>query len=147
MTQEVEALIARVLIQWRDLEVSPVPLPGMDEFRRFEELHEVSIPADMKAFLSGVGGMEINDWDQHEIRFWRLDELVPLGQEVETLADEHKDYFVFADFLISSHCYAISLDRNAPGQVMRASSGEIEILCETFSDFLRTYLDDPEMLF
>jgi hypothetical protein len=147
MTDDVEAMIARVLLRWRGLGVDLMPPPSPDQIRRFEDRHEVSFPGDMKAFLSMTGGMETNDWDEHEIRFWGLDEMVPLGQEVPTLAATHEGYWVFADFLISSHYYAVCLGRNAPNHIARASSGEMEILCASFSEFLRIYLDSPDSLF
>ncbi len=124
-----------------------MPPPGPDQIRRFEDRHGVSFPGDMKAFLYKTGGMETDDWDEHEVRFWGLDEMVPLGQEVSALAATHGGFWVFADFLISSHYYAVYLGGNAPNQIARASSGEMEILCATFSEFLRIYLDSPDRLF
>ena len=80
-------------------------------------------------------------WDEHLIRFWPLAEIRPVA-DVEGLG-----YFVFADWSISAHEYAIGLSTPACPDVTLMSGPKPRFIAPTFATFLTMYLSDPASLF
>ena len=124
-----------------------------DEIAAFERRYKVQLPADVRAYfarVNGVVGGRDGAWDDEMIALWELRDVRPLNEEVEdcqTPAADH--YFVFADWSIWAHSYAIHLPpagNEAP--VFIAFNPQIERVANSFDDFLRGYIRrDPSVLF
>jgi len=93
--------------------------PGVEPstIREFERRAGCRMPDDFRQYFLTVNGLFS---DHHNLRWWRLDELLPL-QEADYpregyLEDAHRIY-VFADYLVHSHEYGIRLSGGSgPGK-------------------------------
>ena len=107
--------------------------PGVDaeQIAAFEERYAVVLPSDFKTFLSIMDGMDV--FDDKGMRFWPLSEIAPL--------EDFQGFFVFADFMIESHVYALNLRASdAPARVVLFDSEEPAPVAVSFLDFLSDYL-------
>ena len=84
-------------------------------------------------------------YDRHFIRFWQLAEIVPAAGQLEnTDAIAYAGYFVFADWSISAHEYAVHSEN---GGVALIGGPQPTVIASSFSVFLDLYLNDPDALF
>ena len=119
------------------------------KLREFEEKHKVCLPDDLKDYFSTVDGFADSGWDDNIIEFFPLAEIVPLSQEWSR-RPEANSYFVFADYSISCHVYAIRLtdDLALGNPVFIVYDENPEQIAGSFSEFVRGYLaDDYSVLF
>lgn len=126
----------------------------------FERQNDVRIPDDLMAYFSELNGTD-GDYAYGIIRFWALDEVATLEQEIRSTSSrgsviqatygtptlEMKDYYVFADHMHEAQLYAIRLwpDPQENRVVMLDGGAPIEVAC-SFSDFIHQYLTNPEAL-
>lgn len=85
-----------------------------DSVTTFEGQWRVVLPEDMREFYLTLNGMPDYTTDDEVIRFWRLDEVKPFTAESPQMAtpdyiDNPESLFVFADYSIWAHAYAIRL--------------------------------------
>ena len=126
--------------------------PGVSEtaLAEFEAKYGVVLPADMRAYFTAVDGMSGEVDDQRMITFWPLEKVKPVTEELPGEPHEHASYFLFADFLIWSHGYAIRLsaDPEAANRVVIVpADGTAHPVATSFSDFIIRYLADDHALF
>ncbi|HMG18580.1 MAG TPA: SMI1/KNR4 family protein [Gemmatimonadales bacterium] len=125
----------------------PADEPQINEF---ETKYHVRLPPDFRAYVASLNGGESGrdgPMDSSQIAFWRLDQIEPLVKES---SDGPPVLFVFADFLIDSHAYAIQLsdDPNTPTPVFIDWGERTEKVADSFSSFIHSYLsNDRHVLF
>ncbi len=117
------------------------------ELEAFERKHGLELPEDVADYFRTVDGMSEDESDQLGIRFWSLDELRPVVEELPSVdAGAFKDYFVFADYSMWAHGYAVRLGQ--PGDDVIIVGGENPVaVAPSFREFLQLYLTQPERLF
>ena len=123
------------------------------ELDSFESKHCVVLPEDLRDYFLCVNGMPPDVVDDGMIRFWMLEELQPLSQGAPAFSDpsyiRHPEcLFLFADYSIWAHAYAIRL-----GSVPMQSNEVVIIgykspvtICNSFSEFVDRYLTDKDLL-
>lgn len=146
-------LIQRLLARWAEHDI--VIRSGVTDasITAFEARHNVKLPPDFRAYISTVDGMgEIGTTDEDLFCFFSLSDLVSIAENVPDRAAKFDDahrYFIFADHSISLPSFAIRLtDDPATGCPVAAvftdgGALEVEDFFNSFTDFLRSYLDDP----
>lgn len=116
------------------------------ELREFEAEYKVRLPDDIKDYFLTVNGSGL---DENVIEFLSLAEVVPLSQ-AWSRKPEANSYFIFADYSISCHVYAIRLteDLTLGNPVFIAYDENPQQIADSFSEFVQGYLaDDYGILF
>jgi hypothetical protein len=117
------------------------------EIGAFERKQGVELPEDVADFFRAVDGMNEGDCDELGVRFWSLDELRPVVDELPAAdGDTFKGYFVFGDYSMWAHGYAVRLDRMANDVVLVGGETAVTI-APSFREFLELYLSQPGRLF
>jgi len=126
----------------------------------FERQNDVRLPDDLNAYFSELNGTD-GDYAYGIIRFWALDEVASLEQEIQSISSrasviqatygsptaEMKDYFVFADHMHEAQLYAIRLGpASKNNMVVMLDGGEPVEVASSFSDFINQYMTNPEAL-
>ena len=133
-----------------------VPInPGVSEatLHDFESKYGVSLPADLRDYFLCVNGMPAGRTDEALIRFWMLDEAKPLPEGAPAYANptyiqNPSSFFLFADFCIWSHAYAIRLSA-VPSQsntVIVVGDTSPVLLFDSFAELVDSYLTNKELL-
>lgn len=123
------------------------------DLERFEGEHHLVLPADLRAFLVVANGMESEEIDPDtQIRFWSLSEIRSVAEELSgevDLPDRLDAFFVFADYSLWAHAYAIRLSAipDETNPVVIVGGDEPIQVATSFSHFLEKYLEDPNQLF
>ena len=128
--------------------------PGVpkEELTAFESKYQVSLPADLRDYFLTVNGMAEGVTDDALIRFWSLHEVKPIPEEAPDYSDpsyieEPESLFLFADYCIWSHAYAIRLSSSkSPNPVIIIGDETPTRLFESFSELVNNYLSDPNRL-
>jgi hypothetical protein len=120
---------------------------------KFEEKHRVLLPNDMRELLTLMDGTE--GFSADDLTLWPLQELKPIpdvftGADYSCLNPQNPQalpnagsYFVFADWLIYSFCYAIGLGKDVPHGEIVFIDGENWYRCSnSFSAFLGSYMHE-----
>src|SRR5438093_4136727 len=102
MTQSIEELLTQLARRWNEQGIQTEPPASAAELRMFESRFRVQCPYDFSTYIKTLGGMKEAEWDEHLIRFWPLREIRPVDD-----VPAHLRLFVFADYSISAHEYAI----------------------------------------
>lgn len=128
------------------------------ELRQFEEKYNVVLPDDLKDYFATVDGFEDSDSDENLFTFLPSAEVVPLDEfwldeSWSTGTFDAKSYFVFVDYFISAHVYAIrltndlSLGNPIVTNYVKPNEDPIQI-ASSFSEFVQGYLaNDNGVLF
>lgn len=139
---------ARRLIEyWESIGSRIKPGASEQDLLAFEQRHNVYLPQDFREYLALCNGLSLDDSGHFDHDWLGLIEFWPL----ETISAKHDGvpggYFAFADFLIDSHWYVISLSANVSFHSPVGVGDEVGInerLGDSFSDFVETYLHDPD---
>lgn len=115
------------------------------EIISFEKRYGVALPPGVRdyfALLNGTAAGQCGMADADEISFWHLDEVRSLAEERPD--DETPDagrFFVFADYLIWSHAWAVHLsdDVSAPTPVV-ITYYQGQQVAGSFEEFLPRYI-------
>jgi hypothetical protein len=123
------------------------------ELDSFETKHGVVLPEDLRDYFLCVNGMPPEVVDDGMIRFWMLEELKPLPQGAPEYCDPQYiqnpgSFFLFADYSIWAHAYAIRLGD------LQLESNEVVIIgyespvavSKSFSEFVDSYLTNKDVL-
>lgn len=125
--------------------------PGVDPaaIRAFEAKYEVHLPADLRSYFLVVNGTG-PDMDPDLYRFWPLEEVKPVEEELNEVYPDRYSYlgcFVFADHCISCWDYAARLECHGEtaGPVFRATGTNPprEQMAASFVEFIEMYLASP----
>ena len=118
------------------------------ELKSFESRYQVKLPLDLRNYFSSVNGMKEDQTDKELIRFWPIEEVVSLGEyhKDSSYLPDANSLFIFADWSIEAHLYAIHLGKGdsivnqvyVMGQHQRA----MQQVSESFTDFASQYLTD-----
>lgn len=142
-----ENMLTRLVQFWQSAGVARSGvLP--DALKRFEERYNVTLPDDAQRYLKAVDGMEEGSGDAELFRFLPLSEVQPVSALFEAPGSPADHYFVFVDYCIGSHFYAINLDRGQThGSVARVyGPDQIHPAWASIDDFLAAYLHDASDL-
>lgn len=149
-------IIENIRAGWDATEVSVqkgISLPAIQEF---EKSRDVLMPADMREYFHCMNGMPGNMWDEHMIRFLPLEEICNVREEfserqppfrrVLSQLPEPEEWFIFAEYLCSSHYYAIRLGagENSLYPVIWLYDSEYHVVAESFTEFLELYISRPQ---
>lgn len=132
--------------RWLGQGIKLRPGASEDQVVAFEKMHNVIIPADMRQYLTtsdGFDGAEHWMTDDDLITFLALDEIQPLNEYWNPKTPGGSSYFVFADYSLSVHVYAIKLvrDSSEPNDVVVVGDIRPQKIANCFSDFAQAYLD------
>ena len=138
---------------WSSHNVEINPGVSKAELDSFQARHCVVLPEDLCDYFRCVNGMPPDVVDDGMIRFWMLEEVQSIPQGTPAFSDgsyiQHPEsLFLFADYSIWAHAYAIRLG-SAPLQ-----SNEVVIIgydspvtiAKSFSGFVDSYLTNKDLL-
>jgi hypothetical protein len=142
---------AKLKNHWLSLGVKVNAGVSHDELDAFESKYQVVLPADLRDYFLTVDGMVEGVMDHGCFSFWSLNAVKPIPDESPNYSDPYikdaRSFFVFADFLIWSHAYAIRLAATDAANTIFMIGGETPIkMYDSFSEFVSAYLSDPDRL-
>lgn len=114
----------------------------------FEDDYHIRLPKDLREYFAAVNGFDGSvHWmtDENVITFLTLDEMKPLSKAWSPKIANAASYFVFADYSLSAHIYAIWLsnDSEADNPVVVAYDDENLVkVASSFSEFVQGYVED-----
>jgi hypothetical protein len=124
------------------------------QLESFESKHCVVLPEDLRDYFLCVNGMPPDVVDDGMIRFWMLEELQPLTQGAPAYSDgsyiQHPEsLFLFADYSIWAHAYAIRLGSvsSQSHEVVIIGSESPVTIAQCFTEFVDQYLTDKDRLY
>lgn len=119
----------------------------------FEQKYGVILPADLRDYFRSVNGMPSGVCDEEFIRFWMLEEVKPLPEGAldysnPRYVDSPESLFLFADYSIWAHAYAIRLtsDPLKTNEVIIIGGDSPIPLFESFSELVDNYLTNERLL-
>ena len=119
----------------------------------FEAKHSVVLPADFRDYFRCVNGMPPGEVDDGMTRFWMLEEVTPLPKGAPEYAardyvENPETLFLFADYSIWAHAYAIRLGKTAlnSNEIVIIGSESPELISDSFSGFVDAYLTSKDLL-
>ena len=118
-----------------------------EEFAAFETTYNVSLPEDLREYLASVNGFDgAEHWmtDDEVITFLGLDEMKPLSEYWSPAVAESEYYFVFADYSLAAHVYAIRLDASGHGSDVVVVYDRTVEVAKSFSEFIEGYLGNND---
>lgn len=145
---------------WVSIGETVRPGASPDAIESFSTAYEISLPQDLCDYFRTVDGMEETETDNLLLHFFRLSAVKPVIEELaqvggvpdyrpikKTLADPER-YFVFADYMIGSHVYAIRLspDKSAATPIIWICGSRWRVVAATFSEFGEKYFANPDEL-
>ena len=136
---------------WLRQNIKLCPGAAEKELCAFETKYGIQFPEDFRQYLRSMNGFDESDhWmiDDNLITFLGLSQIMPLDKYWSPGFANSAGFFVFADYSISAHVYAIQL-RNAAvdrNQVVVIYDKLIEVAC-SFTEFIEGYLkrDDAQL--
>ncbi len=144
---------------WERAGVSPNPGAPARAFDDFERDYGVRVPAEVREFYAHADGMPSGASDGELLSFYPLAGVYPVPVVLPTghrgLPDyngiEHAlpdaaSYFVFADYSMRCHVYAVRLSADPAAAcpvVWIAGGDKWEVQAASFGEFLRLYAEDP----
>jgi hypothetical protein len=143
VTKPIGGRLSEFLASWSAASAEARRGASAADVRALEERYNVHLPEEFSAYLQRANGMRDGDMDSERlIHFYGLDRISPVGVD-----DEEGRYFVFADFMIGSHEYAIALAGSHYGSVAIVDdTGPPRIVADSFVDFVDKYLHSPSAL-
>jgi hypothetical protein len=125
-----------------------------DELTAFEAEYHVRLPEDVREYFAAVNGFDDSEnWmtDENVITFLALHEMKPLSEAWSPKIADAVSYFVFADYSLSAHIYAIRLSNDSENDspvVVAYDDKNLVKVASSFSEFVQGYLaDDKAVLF
>jgi hypothetical protein len=119
-----------------------------DGLAAFEAKYHVRLPKDMREYFAAVNGFDGSEhWmtDGNVITFLALNEMKSLSESWSPKIADAASYFVFADYSLSAHVYAIRLSNDSKDDnsvVVAYDEENIVKVASSFSDFVQGYLED-----
>lgn len=123
------------------------------ELKAFEGKYGVVLPDDLRDYFRCVNGMPPDVVDDGMIRFWMLGEMKPLPQgapkySVSSYVKNPESLFLFADYSIWAHAYAIRLESvpSPSNEIIIIGYKSPVLISHSFSEFGDHYLTDKDLL-
>ena len=122
--------------------------PGVSKatLQLFESKYKVMLPDDLREYFLLVNGMDANSTDEDLIRFWPLEEVKSISEGASAYSDQSYlpdpgSIFLFADYCIWTHLYAIRLSSCEGRNEVYVIGGKSPIfLAGSFTEFATLYL-------
>lgn len=141
----------RLVGYWAGLGCTLAPAVSSQQIAEFERRDHIRLPSDLREYVSLCNGLSHDaggQWDRDDlglIEFWPLDRWSVLREPLPDHLGLSTSYFMFADFLLSSHEYGIRLtdDPGDSGSVI-AYGGPAAVVAPSFSAFIAAYLEEPD---
>jgi cell wall assembly regulator SMI1 len=132
---------------WRDSGIAIRPGVAQADIDTFELSHGVHLPDEMAEYFRLIDGMNEGSADEHGIRFWPLVEVRAVLEEIPKASKDLFDgYFVFADYSLWAHGYAVHLIEGKSDVIIAGGETPFKVAA-SFGEFLELYINNPEMLF
>ena len=120
----------------------------------FERRFGVVLPHDMRDYFLAVNGMQEDVTDDEMLRFWPLEEVKPLpsgapGYATADYIDTPESIFLFADYSLWAHAYAIRLSASelSKNEIFIIGGDYPILLFQSFSELVESYLADKRLMF
>ena len=118
-----------------------------DELAAFEAKFHVRLPEDVREYFAAVNGFDGSEhWmtDENVITFLALNEMKPLGEAWSAKVADAASYYVFADYSLSAHVYAIGLSGSSEtGNPVVVAYDENPVkVASSFTEFAQGYVED-----
>jgi hypothetical protein len=118
-----------------------------DELAAFEDVYRVRLPKDLREYFAAVNGFDGSEhWmtDENVITFLALNEMKPLSEAWSPKIADAASYFVFADYSLSAHVYAIQLSNSSGNNpvVVAYDDENLVKVASSFSEFVQGYVED-----
>lgn len=119
-----------------------------DELAAFEAHYNIRLPDDLREYFAAVNGFDDSEhWmtDDEVITFLGLEEMKPLSEYWPPDVAESDSYFVFADYSLAAHVYAIRLNSSTgpENDVVVVYERAVKV-SSSFSEFIKGYLEKSE---
>jgi hypothetical protein len=116
-----------------------------DELIAFETKHHVRLPEDLRKYFAATNGFDGSEHlmtDDEGITFLGLDEMKPLSEYWSADVAVGRGYFVFADYSLSAHVYAIRLvnGSGSGNPVVAVYDRKLVEVASSFLEFAESYL-------
>jgi hypothetical protein len=144
--------------KWIQEGIKAISMAKEEDIRVFESNNILRLPEDMKEYFKKINGTN-DQYDDGFVQFYSLFEIkkvneaysdwqgVPDYKKIVYTLDEYKKYYVFADYMIHTFCYAIYLDSgNTKNDVLVICGGDYKRIADSFSEFLDLYIGDSDKL-
>lgn len=142
----------RLKNHWLSQGIEINPGISIQELSTFQSKYRVSLPADLRDYFLTVNGMVEDVSDNALFRFWSLNEVKPIPEEAPSYSkpsyiEDAESFFVFADFCIWSHAYAIRLSFDqGPNPIIMIGGDTPTRIFDSFSELVNNYLTDADLL-
>ena len=120
--------------------------------REFESRFGVLMPSDLLSYFARVNGMPSNETDEDLVRFWPLEDVKTIaagspGYSNPAYLPGAKSFFLFADYFIWSHHYAIRLSAKTeePNLVYIIGYDKPTLVGESFTQFVDSYINGKHL--
>ena len=120
----------------------------------FEHKFGVSLPYDLRDYFLTVNGMSEEATDNEMIRFWMLEEVKPLTTGAPSYAntdyvEDPESLFLFADYSLWAHAYAIRLFASAEktNEIFMIGGDCPVLLFRSFGELIDSYLTNKDLMF
>jgi hypothetical protein len=135
-----DALLERLRAHWEAQDIKIGAGAREEEVAAFERAHNVVLPPLFREYMREMNGMVGSDMDSDLISFWPLALIRSVAELYDCEERNGERGFVFADYLISSHDYAICLapDSTCPDIIVVPFHKQV---APSFEEFLRSYLE------
>ena len=146
---ETKEAVDRLTQRWKEAQMKIKPGVSAEQLAQFEAKFETQLGPDIHAYFEVVNGMELDEMDSEcHIRFWPLEEVKPLQEEVDApWVAQYRGYYLFADYLLWSHGYAIDLSPTSQGTIVRVGGESPQVVASSFAEFISLCLDKSEQIF
>jgi SMI1 / KNR4 family (SUKH-1) len=153
------SLPERLKAFWNSTSTRTRPGLSIADVEDFEARYRVSLPNDLRDYFLFVDGID-EDVDDELVYFVPLHEVKSVTEDLvnfrgipdyggiaESLPDAQQ-WFVFVNYMMGSHMYAIRLSANssAPAPVIFICGSSWVTAADSFSDFGEKYLADRDNL-
>jgi methylmalonyl-CoA/ethylmalonyl-CoA epimerase len=126
-----------------------------EQLNLFQFRHKLIIPDDLTSYFK-LSDAEIDNYNQDMFTFYKFDEFksvkeevgdyggVPNYKNIVNTLPEHENCFVFAEYSIYVHVYAIRLCKNKSthNEIYVICGDEYKLIANSFSEFIKLYKED-----
>jgi len=123
------------------------------DLKAFEEKYGVVLPDDLRDYFRCVNGMPPDVVDDGMMRFWMLEEIQSLPQGAPQYSDgtyvqNPETLFLFADYSLWAHAYAIRLGNKVleSNEVVIIGYEKPITISKSFLEFVEIYLTNKDLL-